>query len=836
MPFTLTTLAQAASSGSDVKPQLVLEIEGYPCIFSTTAIKKVIRYGDPDLEYGEGDVYGGFREILAQETFISFQAGTSQTIKQQLDLDKGTGGSISSMRIALVDLDGTVTRDLLTPDDTQTPTFDLLGRRCRVWYGFDDTEYKKDFITIFRGVCQAVDSKPGLVTLNINHPDDKKKAVVFNKADTEVLAITGTFDPADVNTGTETITATAHAMVNGDPVSFSTTGALPPGLESGFIVGATVNTFQVAETVGGTPYDITGIGSGVHSFSAGVGASRTVINATDTTAFQAPVLGPDGLNDLSIKYYIRIDDEIIRYEATTATQFQTLTRGNFNTTAASHSAGASVESFIELSGNAVDLALKLMFSGVNGPMFEDQELTSFVDAGPGLEVPNSIYFQDVNIIEEYGLVVGDYFTTTGASFGTNNVTLEPITALTVTDDGSYLTCEPTVDFTLESASAAVIDFRSQYDTLGDGAEMKGDEVDVLEHLNLKRTFLSSAEYQFFIKDEIKVKDFLAEQIYNPLSAYSVPRKSKSSVGFHLAGQLPGTTNKVLSTRNVLNASKLSIKRSTSKNFFNAISYKFEEDPLEEKLLKNITTANTDSLERIPVGPRPLIIEATGLREVLGAVVLANSATARRLKKFKFGAEYISGIITNLKTGFNLEVGDTNVIDMSSLQVSDIDSGTRSGESRIFQFVNKVFDLRSGESTFEAVDTNFDKDVRYGLIGPCSLIKVGISTTQFTIEETGNSLFGSNEFKKWEDFVSNAQRDGTGIKVHNKDYTLSAVTTLKSVSGNTITVDPALPFTPTGGMYMELDEYDTQIDEVKLLYGFMTDAATFADGKDQYLML
>ena len=344
-------------------------------------------------------------------------------------------------------------------------------------------------------------------------------------------------------------------------------------------------------------------------------------------------------------------------------------------------------------------------------------------------------------------------------------------------------------------------------------------------------------YLFYLFEEVNIKDFLSEQIYNPAAAFSLPRKSQASVGYHLAGQLPGTSSKILNRSNVTNPSQLTISRSTTKNFFNSVVYKFEERVDEEgKFDRIVSTINTESLDRIPIGQKPLIIEAKGLREILSGENLATTATSRRLKKYKFGAENIRQIRVNLKTGFNLEVGDTVILDMAALQISDIDTGTRTeSEPRIWEIVNKTFDFRKGSVLLDIIDSNFDRDVRFGLIGPCSRIKVGISTTQFVIEETGNSIFGANEFRKWEDFVANALRAGTGLRIHSEDNSVTGNTTLTALSGNTITVSPALAFTPAAGYFMDMGLYDTAIDEVKLLYGHMSDAV-FSDGKPQYVML
>ena len=174
--------------------------------------------------------------------------------------------------------------------------------------------------------------------------------------------------------------------------------------------------------------------------------------------------------------------------------------------------------------------------------------------------------------------------------------------------------------------------------------------------------------------------------------------------------------------------------------------------------------------------------------------------------------------------------------MAALQMSDIDTGTRTqSEARIWEIVNKSFDVRKGLVSLDVVDSNFDRDIRFGLVGPCSRIKVGISTTQFVIEETGNSVFGSNEFRKWEDFIPGVTTAGTGLRIHSVDNSITAFTTLSAVSGNTITVDPALPFTPAAGYFMDVGLYDSASVEFNLLYTFMSDAV-FADGKPQYVML
>jgi len=217
-----------------------------------------------------------------------------------------------------------------------------------------------------------------------------------------------------------------------------------------------------------------------------------------------------------------------------------------------------------------------------------------------------------------------------------------------------------------------------------------------------------------------------------------------------------------------------------------------------------------------------------LRTALAGDTLAATATNRRLRKYKFGAEFIKNMRINFKTGFSIEVGDIVLVDLDSLNISDIkEGGTRNG-ARLFQIDNKAIDFKTGQVTLNLVDTNFDKDARFGTISPSSKIKIGSSQTQFIIEESFSSVFGINEFKKWEDLI------GASVRVHNSTYSVDGNAILTQLTGNTVTLDSALGFTPTTSEIMELDVYDNQPENVKLIFAFWSNGASnFADGGIPY---
>jgi hypothetical protein len=77
-----------------------------------------------------------------------------------------------------------------------------------------------------------------------------------------------TFAPADVDTGTETITIASHGFVNGQKVRFVSSGTLPGGLTANdnvFIINTTVNTFQISQSFGGAAINLTTAGTGTHT-------------------------------------------------------------------------------------------------------------------------------------------------------------------------------------------------------------------------------------------------------------------------------------------------------------------------------------------------------------------------------------------------------------------------------------------------------------------------------------------------------------------------------------------------------------------------------------------
>lgn len=757
MAITLTDRAFNASLEVSKQPNIVLQIDGVDEIFGALPIKKFVRIGDTDLEIGDPDTnpnaffIGGFNLVENQNDAISFEKSTT-TIRQQLQIDRGKSSSIPSFQVTLIDENGQIT-ELITPDETQSPAFDLLGRACRIRYGFENTAYPDDYITIFRGMITNIESGAGYIKFIINAGDNKKRKTLFKEGNAELNGA---------------ITAGATSLIVDDSSDF---------LE------------KIDDPSTGSP-------------------------------------------SANFETYIRIDDEIIKYQSITGNTFNSLTRAQFGTTAASHDDESDVSSFYQITGNVMDVALQLMLSGFDGPFVEDVEITNFEFVSSLESIANTLVFKETDIFDLHGIVEGDLVTTTGASNGANNVSLKPISLIETNDNGDTIVTISGVTFVEEKDTSAVVSFRSQYDVYPDGMKMRGDEVDIAQHLFIQNTFLPANSYDFRLTEAIdNGKDFLEEQVYSPNAAFSIPRSAKASVGYHI-GPIPGQNIKTLNQDNIKDPAALVIKRSTDRYFYNEIQYRFDKDNFEDRFLGGDITINQDSKNRISQVEKTLKIDAEGMRSALSAKSIASQQASRRLSRYKFGAENID-VETLLKDGVSLEIGDIVLFDGSGLQISDTKTGSRDFQTRLMEIENKSFALTKGNVALKLVDTNFDGQQRFGLISPSSLVKTGLSTTQFVIKESfGGIQFGENEFRKWAGFVQ------PKIRVHSPDFTTrNDTTTLVSFSGNQFTVSPALSFTPVSGDIIELDDYSAVSLETQLVFAFISDTGdSFNDGTDAYVLL
>lgn len=93
--------------------------------------------------------------------------------------------------------------------------------------------------------------------------------------DPEIVAA-GTVGNFTANASTDLLTSTAHGLLIGETVRFTTSGTLPAGLSLAtnyYVIadGLAANTFKVSATPNGSSVDITTTGTGTHTVSLGLG-------------------------------------------------------------------------------------------------------------------------------------------------------------------------------------------------------------------------------------------------------------------------------------------------------------------------------------------------------------------------------------------------------------------------------------------------------------------------------------------------------------------------------------------------------------------------------------
>ncbi len=729
MALPTTTRAEREAQKNLIRPQLVLEIEGVATLFGAVEISRLIRIGDPGLLIGDDWRIGGVVAVSDQASVISLEGGGGTKIDQQLQPDKGSVSSVSSVQLNLIDKNLIMSR-LISPGVVIT---DILGTKATLWMGFKNTAFKEDYVPIISGVIDDVESGAGYVKINIAHPEQKKRQDIFT------------------------------------PVDF---------------------LFDVA-----------------------LDNSQTTIATTDGTIMPVKHLGPDGTYDDAIRFYVQVEDEIIRYTGVSGNNLTGCVRGDLGTTPAAHALSdddipiLQGKTLVQIADQAIYCALKIMLSGVNGPFKEDVPIKRYLHPTPLTTIANTLYFDNIDLNRDYGVAVGDFITVTDATNGANNCSAKAILSIEVIDGGSFCVVDD-VTFIEEPGTAAVASFRSQFDTLGYGLAMTPDQVDVNEHIFWNNFQLASFHYRFVIKETISGKDFLDKEIYLPIGAFSLPRQGRCSVGYHI-GPVARDSIKVLDRTSIKDPDKIKLRRTISRNFYNTITYKYDEHVLTGKFLSGAIAYSAESQDRIRVGTKALSIASKGMRRLSGGEGITERVSTRYLNRYKFAAEFFESIAVMFRDGYNIEPGDSILLDPTGLNITNTVVGDRNKKPKVFAVINKSLDLKTGGVVLSLTDTNFDESERYGAISPSSMV-VGGTTTTVLIEDSFGAIFPGDEGKKWDDYA------GLPIIVHSADWSFEETVTLLSVDPSNryrLLIDPTTPLSipPTAGMVVDIGNYPDTVD-------------------------
>jgi hypothetical protein len=574
-------------------------------------------------------------------------------------------------------------------------------------------------------------------------------------------------------------------------------------------------------------------------------ATDTTINVDTNGDFHKKILGPDGTYDQSVKCYLKIDDEYIEYQQTGfeatgfgVNQFLNVSRGARGTIAAAHDDNATVDAFLELSGHAVDLALKLQLSGWGGPYLTDQSITALAQTGdPDVPLVSNAIVLPTNIdgVRDLGASDGDYITISGDPTPSNNGTFIIEGFQDSSGETNKLILVNTT-FVASPGTPAAIAIRSQYDTLPDtcGLMLLGQEVDVAGHQFYKETYLfdSANSYRFFITEgDISGKTFIESQIMLPLGAYCLTRQGKLSMGLTKPPIADDRTTK-LDNSNVIMPQNITLQRGlNNRKYFNEIdwTYDYDDDGNADSVR---ATIDSDSLNIIGLSS-VLPIDAQGARTDLNFLTVVEDRERFLLARYSKAA-----VLLNMQVFFGagnlIEAGDIVIVsDNGGLQIPNMATGVRDFGEQLLEVINRSIDLKSGIVSLQLLGgVQSLVDDRYATISPASLLTTGSTTTKLRIIESFGKIYPVQEQLKWIDYV------GLRIKVHSPDYTtrfqIVTFTGFDPSDNHAMLISPALTFSPQINDIIELDDYSTSTDPndqrlAKLVHVYLDPSVAVASG-------
>lgn len=803
MALPITERADQLSKQIEVQPNIVFKIDGIDRIFGAAEISEYIRIGDPDLYIGNDWVIGGVRLIENQGSYISFQNGSSTRITQKLDPSRAQGSTVTSMVISMIDKNEEIS-GMIAPGVQVT---DVLNRNCVVSIGFKNGSYPQDYTVVFRGIIQKLEAGPGVINFILASAERKKVPAIFPSLQAEMTT------PLDFRSATiqDIFYQNREDVTNAVTITYADTGVA--GSENVIVSGSDITVqmeagVSTAKQIRKAIEDqasnqlvttkITGTDTNVQNAQASTPlGSGSTITVDTTDGFVEPI-------DV-LRTFLRIDDEIVEYDSIAGNQFAGITRGAMGSTPALHQAGKEVKAVYELTDNPMNLALKIMLS--KGPEFfaEDLPIQAFNLLPSGDRIDDAIIFDQIDVQELYGIQEGDLITIENADNPSNNGVDLIVNEVGLVNDGSYIiTSQSFID---ESLSAATVKFKSQFNVLPVGMGMTPSEVDVGQHLFLRDTFLSQYTLAVIAQDEKNGKDWIEKEIYLPAACFSVPRKGRSSVSYHI-GPLAREKVVTLDTSNVQNAKSLKVLRSTDQNFANRVNINYDYDPVSNEFLKPFTLDNPDAIEQLNNYESVIEINSKGLSSNFSAATIAQQTARRMLGQYALGAEYINGVEIHFGSGYTVEIGDVMAVDYSSLQLTDFETGTRAGRTKLMEVRNKILDNKTGKVSVDLVNTVYASDDRFGLISPSSRTTVGSTASKLLLRKSWSTKSFQRESLKWRNYI------GQDVIVCAPDYSLiyeTTITGFDTAEPQGMLVDPPLPTPPGDDWVIKNPNYPTDTD-------------------------
>jgi len=825
MALNLSQRALSLLRQNNIKLQIILELEGFDAIFGAIAVKKFVKIGEDDLIIGGGWFIGVTIENKFSKPYMMLSGGTDTQIDQQVFPDKDGTSSVQNIKVRLADKNEELTK-LFSPGTVVT---DMLGVKARFGIGFADGAHPEDTVFILNGTINKTVAGAGFWDLNIASPEESKRIDLFEPVEDKLKNFALAED---------------ELLAAIDPIVVT----IPLVDASGFLVPAAgFRTFvkignEVIEYTGIAVNDLTGCirgsdGTEPKAHSIGAAVTSFYFLTDDATTISLDSTRGLFLPEDILRTFIRVENEIIEYTGINNNDLTGCIRGSLGSRATVHSLGSDISSYYTLEEDAIPLALKLMLSGPIEEFVSNIPVKSFFNQGLGVDIDNAVFFKESNIQDRYGLVEGDFITTTLADNGANNFVKRTIVSFGIFAGGSFVIVNGAA-LVAEAGSDAVAAFVSKYNTLtqpGIACEMTPEMVDVARHEFWESTFGTDfPSYRFKLTDSINAKEFIDKDVYFPSALYNIQRQGKTSLNYSIA-PLALEEVVIFDETNTIRPSRITIERTTARFFYNNYVYKYDEDPLEDlKFLSNDVLISEDSFNRIKnVGRKTLKIEARGVRTDIDAPIIVPIIQRRQNQRYRFAAERLRNYKVLYKSGFRVEIGDIVIVRGDKLKIADITRGDRRFAPRLMEVINKKLDYASGSVTFDLLDTKFGINNRVGVMSPASKTGVGSTATNLILKRSYATTEDQIERNKWENYI------GELVRVKNVDETFDEEVTLTGFSpsnNDEIIVSPALSLAPTEDFIVCIPRYSGDSETkalIKNLHCFVCPSVAITAGIDDF---
>ena len=173
MAFTVTAKTRSILNQIEKNPSILLDIEGIDFVTSSSATFTVNRW-DGDLKWDqEGVFWDGSKENDNIKSYINLKQSTN-VISQQIFPDKEGSSSISTFTISMVDKNGEASKAFALNTITE-----ILGKKCTVYLGFRGASYPEDYISLINGFIVDYFYNAGSVNITVSHADGLRKQAIL---------------------------------------------------------------------------------------------------------------------------------------------------------------------------------------------------------------------------------------------------------------------------------------------------------------------------------------------------------------------------------------------------------------------------------------------------------------------------------------------------------------------------------------------------------------------------------------------------------------------------------------------------------------------------------